>query len=120
MQRIIVDFPEPEGPQTTTTSCRATSRLMSLSTWNWPYHLFTCFREIITWDNVSDTWAGFDDIGSISIWGSGKLLTGLEPFFQDTAEVRHAGTQHEVNHAGERVGLDQLAKPLRIAHDLLG
>ena len=29
MQRIIVDLPEPDGPMTTTTSCRPTLRLMS-------------------------------------------------------------------------------------------
>ena len=32
MQRIIVDLPEPDGPQTTTFSPLATCRLMSFST----------------------------------------------------------------------------------------
>ena len=32
MQRIKVDFPEPDGPQMTIRSPRVTSRLMSLST----------------------------------------------------------------------------------------
>ena len=36
MQRMRVDFPEPDGPQITMRSPRFTSRLMSLSTWNWP------------------------------------------------------------------------------------
>src|SRR4030081_2918923 len=39
MQRISVDFPEPEGPQITIRSPLATSRLMSRSTWKSPYHL---------------------------------------------------------------------------------
>ena len=34
MQRIIVDLPEPDGPMTTTTSCRPTLRSMSRSAWN--------------------------------------------------------------------------------------
>ena len=41
MQRISVDLPEPDGPQTTIFSPSLTSRLMSESTWNWPNHLFT-------------------------------------------------------------------------------
>ena len=39
MQRIIVDLPEPDGPQMTMRSPRMTLRLMSFSTWNSPYHL---------------------------------------------------------------------------------
>src|ERR1041385_3032503 len=44
MQRIIVDLPEPDGPQMTMRSPRLTVRLMSRSTWNSPYHL--CMPEI--------------------------------------------------------------------------
>ena len=44
---ISVDLPDPEGPQTTTTSPFFTSVEQSVSTWNWPYHLDTSFREII-------------------------------------------------------------------------
>ena len=33
MQRSIVDFPDPEGPTTQTTSPLLTSRLISVSTW---------------------------------------------------------------------------------------
>src|SRR5690606_12249109 len=39
MQRIRVDFPEPDGPMTTTTSPLFTDSEMSLSTWNSPNHL---------------------------------------------------------------------------------
>ena len=41
MQRIRVDLPEPEGPQTTIFSPLPTARLTSFRTWNWPYHLLT-------------------------------------------------------------------------------
>ena len=47
MQRIMVDLPEPEGPQTTTFWPFQTSRLRSFSTWNWPNHLCTPRRMII-------------------------------------------------------------------------
>src|SRR5260370_37228136 len=45
---ISVDLPEPEGPQTTTTSPLLTSVLHFLRTWNSPYHLETFFIAIIT------------------------------------------------------------------------
>ncbi|MCY1543075.1 hypothetical protein D9M68_788700 [compost metagenome] len=47
MQRMVVDLPEPDGPQRTMRSPCCTSRLMSFSTWNWPYHLFTPCRRMI-------------------------------------------------------------------------
>ncbi|MCY1453788.1 hypothetical protein D9M71_708020 [compost metagenome] len=48
MQRMVVDLPDPDGPQRTMRSPCCTVRLISLSTWNWPYHLFTPFISIIT------------------------------------------------------------------------
>src|SRR5437868_7259512 len=39
MQRIMVDLPDPDGPQMTMRSPRLTCRLMSRSTWKSPYHL---------------------------------------------------------------------------------
>src|SRR5437764_10604664 len=45
---ISVDFPEPDGPQTTTTSPLATLVLQSLSTWKvGPYHLLTWLISIM-------------------------------------------------------------------------
>src|SRR5690606_38401052 len=41
------DLPEPDGPHKTIRSPGCTLRLMSLSTWNWPYHLFTPCSRII-------------------------------------------------------------------------
>jgi len=41
MQRISVDLPEPDGPQTTTRSPLATERFTSRSTCRAPNHLFT-------------------------------------------------------------------------------
>ena len=47
MQRIMVDLPEPDGPQTTTFWPFMTSRLMFRSTWNSPYHLLTSRRTML-------------------------------------------------------------------------
>src|SRR6185437_4369267 len=47
MQRITVDLPEPDGPQTTIFSPRPTARLTSFSTWNAPNHLSTWRSSII-------------------------------------------------------------------------
>src|SRR6516164_1365749 len=44
---MSVDFPDPEGPQTTTTSPLVTSVLQSLNTWKSPYHFETFLIEII-------------------------------------------------------------------------
>ena len=58
MQRMKVDFPEPEGPITTTTSRGATSTLTSRSTWKSPNHLFTSRQMMmgsVSSRNVSST-----------------------------------------------------------------
>src|SRR5450830_573060 len=47
MVLISVDLPEPEGPQTTTTSPLATLVLQSVRTWKLPYHLLTLLSSII-------------------------------------------------------------------------
>src|SRR5579859_7621646 len=41
MQRMAVDFPDPDGPMITTFSPRRTVRLIPFSTWKSPYHLLT-------------------------------------------------------------------------------
>ena len=44
---ISVDLPEPDGPQTTTTSPLETCVVHSLSTWKVPYHLLTFLISIM-------------------------------------------------------------------------
>ena len=46
MQRISVDLPDPDGPQSTIFSPLRTVRLMFFNAWNAPYHLSTAFIEI--------------------------------------------------------------------------
>ena len=48
MQRIMVDLPEPDGPQITMRSPLVTRRLMSRSTWKSPYHLCTPIMSTAT------------------------------------------------------------------------
>src|SRR5512141_424252 len=44
---MSVDFPEPEGPHTTTTSPFSTFDEHSVRTWNFPYHLLTFWISIM-------------------------------------------------------------------------
>ena len=50
---ISVDLPEPEGPQTTTTSPFEMLVVQSLSTWKLPYHLLTSLNSIIAMSSDS-------------------------------------------------------------------
>ena len=47
---MSVDLPEPEGPQTTTTSPLSMLVVQSVSTWKAPYHLDTFLMSIIVSD----------------------------------------------------------------------
>src|SRR6201999_3206000 len=76
---INVDFPEPDGPQTTTTSPLATLVEQSFSAWKFgPYHLSTWLISII----------GF----SLADNGDARLQAA-------DAERSQAGN-HEVDHGG--------------------
>ena len=75
MQRMRVDFPEPDGPQITIRSPRCTSRLMSRSTWNVPYHLFMFSIEIAI---SSETFIWASDILKAPLVMIGSKLT-LQP-----------------------------------------
>jgi hypothetical protein len=55
---IKVDFPEPDGPHTTTTSPFLTSVVQSVSTWKGPYHFETLLIEIIV-KSIPD-WASWN------------------------------------------------------------
>src|SRR5471032_2360661 len=53
---ISVDFPEPDGPHTTTTSPLATLVVQSFSAWKLgPYHLSTCLISIMKVSLADDT-----------------------------------------------------------------
>src|ERR1051325_10508313 len=106
MQRIIVDLPEPEGPQTTTRSPLPTSRLMSVSTWKSPYHL-------CTW-RISMT-APFAAPASLSAIRASPprlaLPAAVELTLQHLAVARHEKAEAEVDRGGEHVSLGREALP---------
>ena len=64
MQRIIVDLPEPDGPQMMMRSRRITLRLMFLSTWKSPNHLFMSTISIAT---SSGEVAGWLSVGGVVV-----------------------------------------------------
>src|SRR5471032_1096659 len=86
---IKVDFPEPEGPHTTTTSPLATSVLQSFSTWKLPYHLLRCLMEIMY---------AFFSRGSSD---------DRDPVLQLPHAIRGSETDQEVYNGDEHVHLDQ-------------
>src|SRR4051794_18227015 len=55
---ISVDFPDPEGPHTTTTSPLATLVVQSFSAWKLPYHLSTLLISIMKLSLVHEGDAG--------------------------------------------------------------
>src|SRR3546814_20959114 len=69
---INVDFPEPDGPQTTTTSPCSTAREQSRSTENAPYHLDT-FSMLIMDEDRQSVGSGMSVYVRVSIGGSGRL-----------------------------------------------
>lgn len=60
MHLIRVDLPDPDGPQTTTTSPRSICVVQSASTWKLPYHLETASMEIMAMVSVSTGWVQRD------------------------------------------------------------
>src|SRR5580704_5120332 len=97
---ISVDFPDPDGPQTTTTSPFATLVVQSFKAWKVGlYHLSTWLISIMT---TLTLYALTND-------GDARLQTA-------DAERRDTGN-HEVDHGCEQIHFDQPAVALR---DLAG
>src|SRR2546421_3960857 len=113
MQRIIVDLPEPEGPQMTMRSRRSTTRLMSRSTWKSPYHLCT---SIIS---TASAFFGFSifmaapavEVVAVSLMvlilkGSAPSR-GVDAPLDELRIARHAEAEAEVDQAREREAGEQ-------------
>src|SRR5690606_8392234 len=101
-QRMVVDLPEPDGPHNTMRSPWVTLRSMSLSTWNWPNHLFTpCI-----WMTGSPERSGCEDCSDVSLMMSLLTpVTGVELAFQMHGIARHAETEQPIDQRGEYVAL---------------
>src|SRR5213593_1069683 len=104
MQRMAVDFPEPDGPQITIRSPLRTVKETSFNAWNEPYHLLT-LRISIIGGAVSD--CGGVDRGSmgefptsyISLLGSGQFA------FQRSSTESKRITDRKINQC--HAGIDQ-------------
>src|SRR5579859_7090685 len=114
MQRIAVDLPEPDGPQTTTRSPFLTVRLTFFSTWNSPYHLLTSRISMI----------GAPSFGAMAASDIPlKLLAALafvETDFQPLAVSRHGEASDEIDRTEENVGFAGQTAPIRIDQRHLG
>src|SRR5687768_464543 len=65
MHRIMVDLPDPDGPQTTTFSPVSTVKLMSCSTWTVPNHLSTEVNSMQT--SALEPLRSIEDVSTTSI-----------------------------------------------------
>src|ERR1043165_6190050 len=117
MQRIMVDLPEPDGPQITMRSPLATRRLMSRSTWNSPNHLCTPASSTAT--SVLDG-AGFSAISPSSCspcrLSPLSLVTSGKPRLDHAGVARHAVAEDQIEDRGEGIaaGAGHRRRPGRI------
>src|SRR5687767_6974034 len=108
MQRISVDLPEPDGPQMTIRSPRATVRLMPFRTWNSPYHLWTSISSIaISSPGWGATVRVVSLIGGLPIYtdAASSLVTAVELDLKPLAVLRHEEAEDEVDERHEQVRL---------------
>src|SRR5215471_7754112 len=122
MQRIIVDLPDPDGPQTTTFSPLPTTRLMSFRTWNSPYHLFTDCSAIMV--SPCDVTSGAVSAARL-IPGSPLLCRSASPAliectFEHLAIARHEKAEAEIDRRRKDVSLDGKPLPGRIGQCCIG
>src|SRR5690606_15513478 len=109
MQRIMVDFPDPDGPQITMRSPGATFRSMLRSTWNCPYHLLTLSMRIMASAirkllavHVQDA-----DCGPLAL----TLITCLQLLFQMLAVPGYRKAENEIDDTDEQIGFGAIATP---------
>src|SRR5882672_2911594 len=104
MQRIMVDLPEPDGPQITMRSLFVTRRLMSRSTWKSPYHLCTPIRSTAT-SVLSGVGLrpGFVAAVCCAIPSPSAPVAGGEPGFDEPRITRHAVAEDQIEERGEGI-----------------
>src|SRR5690554_5940831 len=124
MQRMSVDFPDPEGPQTTILSPRFTIMSMSRSTWKAPYHLFILVISIATssktcmWRrSISRPMPGSSFTSAMS---ASLTMIGPQPPLQMHRVARHAETEDEENRPDEHEQFPIDALPVTRCPDGVG
>src|SRR3954452_11699863 len=103
MQRIMVDLPDPDGPQITMRSLLVTRRLMSRSTWKSPYHLCTPIRSTAT--SVLrgvGLRPGIAAVCGAILFSSGSVAGG-EPGLDEARITRHAVAEDQIEHRCEDI-----------------
>src|SRR5712691_10383250 len=111
MQRIIVDLPEPEGPQTTTRSPRFTSKLMSVSTRKSPNHLWTWRISI---NGVAESGVSLSAIIDAPCRVRLTPPAPVELALQHLAVARHEKTEAPIDRRRDDVGFGREALPVRV------
>src|SRR5258708_6796803 len=112
MQRSSVDLPLPDGPQMTMRSPRMTLRSMSRSTWKSPNHLLNLTISIATGLRVVRISGGSPRGGIVGVRLSSVMMPrqpagsirppGIESPLRVQRIARHAETEEEIDHSGER------------------
>src|ERR1700755_1072987 len=108
MQRIMVDLPEPEGPQTTTRSFADTVRLRSRKTCIAPNHLLTLSRTSAGGPERSVCMAAL-------MVGSSARMGAMQVTLQASAIFRHGETECDVDRGEPDIDLGGETLPGRVA-----
>src|SRR5829696_6181665 len=92
MHRIIVDLPDPDGPQTTTFSPVLTVKLMSCRTWAAPNHLSTAVNSMHT--SAVESLGATGDVSTTLVLRI-ALIRPLRPSLLATTRERGGGQPAE-------------------------
>src|SRR5271165_28108 len=116
MQRIVVDLPDPEGPQITTRSFCAIVMVTSRSTCIVPYHLLTLSSTIAGGAEGSIWWgapAAASVVALIAIFLSAAACA-VQLALETAAVFRHGKAKYEVDDRQRDVDLVTEALPGRV------
>src|ERR1700742_212776 len=100
MQRIIVDLPDPDGPQMTMRSPPITRRLMSRSTWKSPYHLFMATMSTAT---GVESLVGEPEFAAVAMTLISMSVAPGKAGFGRARIARHGVAEGQVKHGGNRI-----------------
>src|SRR6187200_3604227 len=103
MQRIIVDLPDPDGPQITIRSPPRTFRLMSRSTWKSPYHLLSSMSSTAVSVLSLPGLRSEPEFSSAVMCCPSPSAALAETRFHCASIARHAVAEDHIKNGGNRV-----------------
>src|SRR5580765_817142 len=103
MQRIIVDLPEPDGPQITMRSPPRTFRLMSRSTWKSPYHLLSSMSSTAVSVRSRPGLRSDPKFSSAVMSCPSPPATLGKTRFHRASIARHAVAEDQIKNGGDRI-----------------